>query len=84
MNNKLISLILFALVFQSACEDEVTPPTIQTYGSLSGSVKDLETGEPIIDAFVTAVSNQVSDTTDINGTFFLDSLMTGIAFAGCI
>jgi len=78
INKKIISLILFAFVLQSACEDEVTPPTIQRFGSLSGTVKDFETGEPIRGASVEAIVNQVTDTTDSSGAFFLDSLSTGI------
>ena len=77
MNKKIISLILFAFVLQSACEDEVTPPTIQRFGSLSGTVKDFETGEPIAGALVAAIINQVNDTTDSMGAFFLDSLLVG-------
>ena len=78
INKKIISLVLFAFVLQSACEAEVTPPpTIQKYGSLSGTVKDAETSEPIAGALVEAVVSQVTDTADSMGAFFLDSLLVG-------
>lgn len=77
MNKKIISLILFLFLLLSGCEDEVTPPTKLEYGSLSGTVNDAETGEPIPGALVEALLSQVTDSTDNIGTFFLDSLLTG-------
>ncbi|MCH7819562.1 MAG: carboxypeptidase regulatory-like domain-containing protein [Candidatus Marinimicrobia bacterium] len=77
INKKIISLVLFAFVLQSACEEDVTLPTAQKYGSLSGTVKDAETSEPIAGALVEAVVSQVTDTADSMGAFFLDSLLVG-------
>jgi len=80
MNKKIISLVLFAFVLLSACEDEVTPPTTTTiieYGSVSGIVVDSQTDEPIAGARVEALLNQIADTTDSLGEYFLDSLHLG-------
>lgn len=78
INKKILSLILFVFVLQSACEDEVIPPpTIQKFGSLSGIVIDSVNGSGYEGAVVISLVNQVTDTTDEAGAFFLDSLMTG-------
>ena len=78
MNIKIISQILFALVLQTACEDEgAPPPIIQKFGSLSGTVIDSTKGLGYEGAVVISLVNQVTDTTDEAGAFFLDSLMTG-------
>ena len=76
MNKRIISLILFVFVLHSACEDEVTPPTLK-YGSLSGTVIDAEKGSGYEGAVVISLLNLVTDTTDSAGEFFLDSLLTG-------
>ena len=81
INKKIISLILFALVLQFACEDEgsppVTPPIVLKFGSLSGIVIDSVNGSGYEGAVVISLVNQVTDTTDEAGAFFLDSLMAG-------
>jgi len=78
MNKKIISLILFAFVLQSACDDEISPPTVQKFGSLSGIVIDSVKGSGYEGAVVSSLVNQISDTTDAAGEFFLDSLLTGV------
>ena len=77
MNKKIISLILFAFVLQSACEDEPTLPKEPSYGSIGGIVKDQITDKPLVGVRVEALLNQVVDTTDSLGEFFLDSLIVG-------
>ena len=77
MNKKIISLILFAFVLQSACEDEPTLPKEPSYGSIGGIVKDQITDKPLVGVRVEALLNQVADTTNSLGKYFLDSLLLG-------
>ena len=55
MRKQFILLLISSAALIGACEDDVTPPTTQEYGSLSGIVEDRETGEPIAGALVEAV-----------------------------
>lgn len=71
MNKKIISFVLLAVALQSACEDEITPPTVQKYGSLSGTVIDSVKGTGYEGAIVSSLANQITDTTDSSGAFFL-------------
>lgn len=43
-------------------------------GSIEGSVTDAETEEPLEGVFLDVISTRFSDTTDVDGEYFLDSL----------
>lgn len=68
------SLVVLPFVL-SACKDATLGP--ETLGTVQGSVRDFETGEPVPSAGVSTTPPSNAIVTDAQGTFELEALTTG-------
>lgn len=78
--NKIYAVLLLALILISGCKKDeiaVTPVTPSTNGTIVGSIKSLNTGNPLIQAIVTTNPATSSVTTDIFGFYKIDNVKPG-------
>ena len=58
-------------------------PATETTGMISGTITDIENGEPIVDAIVQIEGIEEATTTDEDGVFIFDTVATGKANIMC-
>ena len=67
---KRIFLILSIILLTCACSE----PIVETFGNISGVVRDSRTNEPVEGVKVTLTPTGASQVTDIEGSFLFDNL----------